>query len=517
MARQDKGNRVSTPASDPRSRLTHALDLARAGKLPAALVEMDSLIDSGADGTEVRYLRGLFRLQAGRVNGAVDDLRDAVARSPLAVAIRAALASAELKLPDVNAAIRSARCALLLEPANTEAWCDFAGAAILANDFDTGERNARYATIVDPSHGQAWGNRAEALHHMGKTDAAIAAGRQALAVGADTPQARLNLAFSLLSCEQWNEGWPAYKTRLDPSTGDYVRRDHGLPEWTREIGRTKPAVVLAEQGIGEQILFARYLPMLAEQARLAAVEVDAKVLPLLSRAMPELPLIAAKRYRDAWGPRANETVVRASGAECAIEVGTIPAALGSQEPPPSPTGIIQAASDRVEAFRRTLAPKGGPLIGLCWRSKNAAFGGYKSTRLEEWTPILNVGGVNFVNLQYGDVDADIAEATAGGNRHVLRADVDLFDDLDVAAALVAACNLVITTGSTTAQLAGSLGVPMWVLLGRGPGLMWYWGHDEQTPWYPDARLFRQRLPGDWSAPIAEIAEALERWRRTKES
>jgi hypothetical protein len=271
-----------------------------------------------------------------------------------------------------------------------------------------------------------------------------------------------------------------------------------------------PLAVLAEQGIGEQILFLRFLDALAARAPVAAVELDAKLHALARRSYPALPLVPARRFRDSRGPVADEREIRGCGAVAALEIGSLPHALGGL-PPADGLAAPFLAADRVRAsaLRDDLgASPGTTLVGVCWRSKNAAFGGFKSTRLADWAPILRVAGVRFINLQYGDVAAEIAEARAATGTRVVQAEVDLFDDLDGAAALVAALDLVITTGSTTAQLAGALGVPAWVLLSRGPGLMWYWGHGPSTPWYPAMRLFRQRAPGDWSAPVAEAAAAL---------
>ncbi|GHD63705.1 hypothetical protein GCM10017083_54390 [Thalassobaculum fulvum] len=497
---------MTEPADDPRALTARALQQARAGRHPAALATLDRAVAAAPGSVEPRYLRGLLRLESGDADGGIDDLTAALALSPAAAPIAAALGSARLRAGDAAGADRALRRALLLLPAQPDALAGLAGCRVAGLRFADGLRAADRALLLAPGHPQALGNRAEALHHLGRHDEALASLADLAAAGG--PQVRLNRAVGLLSLERWTDGWPAYEARLDPAIPDHIRRRHGLPRWSpAPAGR--PVAVLAEQGVGEQILFLRFVPALAERAPIAAVELDAKLHPLVARSLPALPLVAARRFRDARGPVADERAVAASGADCAIEIASLPAALGDLSPADAAAAPYLAADpDRAAALRGALAVPGRRLVGVCWRSKNAAFGGFKSTRLIDWAPILTAAGATFVNLQYGDVTAEIDEAERATGTRVRTADVDLFDDLDGAAALAAAMDLVITTGSTTAQLSGALGIPTWVLLSRGPGLMWYWGHGDRTPWYPAMRLFRQQMPGDWGQPVAEAAAAL---------
>ncbi len=497
---------MTGPAADHRALTAQALQQARAGRHPAALATLDRAVAAAPESVEPRYLRGLLRLESGNVDGGVDDLAAALALSPAAAPIAAALGSARLRAGDAAGADRALRRSLLLLPGQPDALAGLAGCRVAGLRFPDGLRAADRALLLAPGHAQARGNRAEALHHLGRHDEALA--DLAALAEAGGPQVRLNRAVGLLSLERWSDGWPAYEARLDPAIPDHIRRRHGLPRWSPDLAG-RPTAVLAEQGIGEQILFLRFVPELAERTPLAAVELDAKLLPLVARSLPALPLVAAHRFRDVRGPVADERAVSASGAACAVEIASLPTVLGNLSPTAAvPAPYLAADLERTAALRAGLAEPGRHLVGVCWRSKNAAFGGFKSTRLVDWAPILAAPGATFVNLQYGDVAAEIAEAEQATGTRVRTADVDLFDDLDGAASLAAAMDLVITTGSTTAQLSGALGVPTWVLLSRGPGLMWYWGHRDRTPWYPAMRLFRQQTPGDWAHPVAEAAAAL---------
>ena len=116
----------------------------------------------------------------------------------------------------------------------------------------------------------------------------------------------------------------------------------------------------------------------------------------------------------------------------------------------------------------------------------------------------------FVDLQYGDTRAEQDDARAQGIHGLITVpDVDNFNDLDGLAALIAACDRVITVSNTTAHLAAALGKPVIVLLSWSPGLLWYWHIDRaDSPWYPTVRLLRQETAGDWGAVVARLAESM---------
>ena len=173
---------------------------------------------------------------------------------------------------------------------------------------------------------------------------------------------------------------------------------------------------------------------------------------------------------------------------------------------------VAAARDRLAGRRAALGlAADARAIGLSWRSGNAEFGLHKSAPLAAWAPILELPGLVFVSVQYGDTLAELASLeTETGHRIWQDAAVDPLRDMDAAAAQMATLDLVITVSNTAAHLAGGLGIPTWLLLpSPGPGLLWYWGvAGESVPFYPSLRCFRQTEAGDWQGPIAAAAANL---------
>jgi ADP-heptose:LPS heptosyltransferase len=120
---------------------------------------------------------------------------------------------------------------------------------------------------------------------------------------------------------------------------------------------------------------------------------------------------------------------------------------------------------------------------------------------------LSLPGCRFVDLQYGDTLAERGAVARDLGLVIEHLDeVDTTNDLDALAALIGACDLIVTVSNVTAHLAGALGKPALVLLPFGRGRMWFWFKDrDDSPWYPSLRLYRQPCPGDWAGVMQRIA------------
>ena len=159
------------------------------------------------------------------------------------------------------------------------------------------------------------------------------------------------------------------------------------------------------------------------------------------------------------------------------------------------------------------------ICGFSWSSTNPRIGVFKSLAEADLSAMGAHKGVRWVDLQYGDTREDRNRFHARFGLDVTHLDdIDNFDDIDGLAALICACDLVVTVSNTTAHLAGALGIPTIVMLPEAVGRLWYWHHDAaNSPWYPSCSLIRQVSPGDWvpvidavSGKIADLANRREK-------
>jgi tetratricopeptide (TPR) repeat protein len=434
-----------------------------------------------------------------RWDDAVEAYRHAIAAGPKQVEGYHELGKLLFELARLPEAETLLRHAITLQPKNAELHTDLG--RLVADKGETAEALNLYdrALALDPTFAQAHLNRGTLLQHQLKHDEALAAYRAALAVKPDLPEAHLNAAMVLLSQRKFAEGWTHFAWRWRNIRFPFRRRRFPQPEWDCTAPVTGKLLVWGEQGPGDEILFASMIPDLCARDIPVVLECDPRLVPLFARAWPSVTVVARTTPPDPATADAAITQQIAAGSLGAI---LRPDAASFPRRP----HFLTADPGRVADVRRRLVNLGRPRVGIAWASRNLYFGAHKTTSLAAWAPILAHDGVDFVDVQYGDT-ADERAAIKATVQHL--PDLDLFNDLDGLAALLSACDLVIAVSSTTAHLAGALGVPVWVLTSAGAGQLWPWfAAGDTTPFYPSARIFRQQSPGDWKSVVSEIAAAL---------
>jgi ADP-heptose:LPS heptosyltransferase len=176
--------------------------------------------------------------------------------------------------------------------------------------------------------------------------------------------------------------------------------------------------------------------------------------------------------------------------------------------PQRPQGFLTPDAARAAELRAGLKDDGRTMVGLSWKSQNPKFEKAQSARLTDFASLLQRPGCRFVDLQYGDTSADreAVERELGVTVEHLD-DIDNTRDIDGLAALMAACDAVVTVSNTTAHLAGALGRPTLVFVPYGHARLWYWFKDRgDSPWYPRLRVARQHSGQSWSDLIAASAD-----------
>lgn len=354
------------------------------------------------------------------------------------------------------------------------------------------------ALAIDPAYNAARINLAKTLHMAGRRDDAIACYRKALEVEPGHAEARFNLGGLNLSAGGLAEGWNDLESRWDV-LGHGSPRAYPQPLWG---GQRVQGLLLVwgEQGLGDQILYSGMLEELREQADGVLCEVEPRLCRLFARSFPDIRFIplGTEVYQ---GPLTEHVPIGGLGKYLRPSFDAFPRRT---------KGYLVADAARADALRRRLSPDGRRLIGLSWISRNPEFGSLRSAALREFAPLLQLQDCRFVDLQYGDTQVERAELEHEIGCRVERLDdIDNTNDIDALAALVSACDGVVTIDNTTAHLAGALGRPTWVLVPHERARIWYWfdGRDD-SPWYPHLRVRRQLDAQGWAMPLAQIAREL---------
>ncbi len=295
-----------------------------------------------------------------------------------------------------------------------------------------------------------------------------------------------------MSQEKFAEGWPEFAWRL--KCRHFRPRVSGKPLWDGSPLAGRTLLVHAEQGFGDTMMFVRFLRDAGKFGGRVVFEAQPALVPLLK----------ASGIDD----------VHAAGEELPpfdvyLPLLSLPGVLNvSLEGLSVATPYLATDSELVQSWGETLAARPGFRVGIAWQGNpQYSFDRIRSIPLSRFAPLGEVNGVRLISLQKSAQDQLAAVSDRFGVE-------DLGPALDEGsgafmdtAAVMKNLDLVITSDTATAHLAGALGVPVWVALGAWPDWRWFIGR-EDSPWYPTMRLFRQPTAGDWSLPFGDMARQL---------
>jgi Tfp pilus assembly protein PilF len=380
------------------------------------------------------------------------------------------------------------RWATAANPLSAAAWHNRAAAALTAGSFDEGDRALRRALAIAPALSHAlllFGNRAV---EEGDLAAARRRYERTHAVAADFSEASLNLGMLDLLDGDCRRGWSGFATRWGCVSHAAFRPTPASRPWDGRPDQNARLVLRAEpeQALGDTLQFARFVPEAAARVGEIVLECEASLHRLLAR----LPGIT--RLIPIGGNPGS--VTHACGL---MDLGAIFApSLGSLS---DGMPYLSADSGAVETWRERLAAMPYPRMGLCWRG-NPRFrmDRWRSPGLTPLEPVLRRGSERLVSLIYNR-----QEILPAGMHDPMPDVADMADT----AALISALDLVITSDTAIAHLAGGLGVPTWVLLHEPADWRWL-RYRADSPWYRSVRLFRQPRPGDWTAAVMQLDAAL---------
>ncbi|MFZ5718292.1 MAG: tetratricopeptide repeat protein [Pseudomonadota bacterium] len=418
-------------------------------------------------------------------------------------------------------AIELLRPAIVANPETAALWNTMGTIVTEQGDPRNAEIFYNEAIRLNPDFGRAIYNLGCALTFMERTDEALARIDRALQlVRSEEDRQLMTMARStaLIIGGRLGEGWDAYEARLHPAYASAMSFQVEAPRWSPDDDLAgKSLLVVAEQGLGDEILFANVLPDVLEalgpEGRLT-VAVEPRLVPYFQRSFPQasvgphavyqaarskvwtLPFVDDFSQFDRWAPMASlMRRFRRSLADF-----------------PSRPGYMTPDPERVAYWRGVLdeqAPPGAR-VGLLWKSaiKDGARHRFFSP-FAQWAPVLSAEGACFVNLQYGDCSAELAQARRDLGVTIWNPPgIDLKQDLDDVAALCAAMDLVIGFSNATFNIAAAAGTPAWLI--STPGA-WPRLGTARYPWYPQARTFTMPAFGDWTPIMETVGDAARAW------
>lgn len=401
--------------------------------------------------------------------------------------------------------------ALAQQDAGPELWLTLGTAWREKGEAAQAEAHYRKALALRPDYAPALGNLADLLADAGDVEAALALYDRVLKSDGANAQARLNRAVLHLLRGDLKAGWRDYAARLK-MPNKVPTPEHRLERWSG--GRIRRLLVGAEQGVGDQIMFASCIRDLAARAEAdkgaLVLECEPRLSALFARSFAGVSVHASDWRTKSGAPSAHYDWLKAmGGANHFTEMGSVPRFLRTALTAfPASNAYLTPDSVELTHWRALFAAAGpGPHIGLCWRSGKT--GGHRAIQyapLSAWTDFLRTLPGTPVAVQYDAVPEEIAELEKRSGRKIfIPPDLDQKNELDRTAAMLGALHAVVSAPTAVSWLAAGCGVPTLKILYDTSWTSFGQAHE---PFAPSCLCVTPGACGDWADGFAKARAIL---------
>jgi len=377
------------------------------------------------------------------------------------------------------------RQALALDPGFADAHFNLGSACGRAGRAQDALHHLRQAVALKPSFKEAWETLALSLEEDGSLHEAWACWERVLQLDPGWIKGRWACSLTLLKMGRLLEGWASYEWRLQiPEL--IPPRDFNAPAWTGQPFQQQTLLIVAEQGLGDTIQFIRYAPLVKARGGIVTVECQAPLADLLKSCSGIDQIVASGQSLPHYDwcvslmslPHIFQTTLETIPSEVPY--------LGPRHP------IKRTPGKRLR-------------VGLVWAGNpKQQRDRMRSCPFEELLPLLATEGIQWVCLQ-----KEIPLSDRGPVETCSHLERLSLDDFAATADQVSDLDLVVSVDTSVAHLAGAMNAPVWILLARASDWRWLLDRDD-SPWYPSARLFRQRQAGDWKEVVHRVSEELRK-------
>jgi Flp pilus assembly protein TadD len=469
--------------------------LKKIGHIREAVASYDKAVALRPDYAEAYYNRGNALIELKHLSEAVESFDKAIALKSDYVEAYVNRGNVLMELKQIEEALASYEKAITVKPDHAEAYTNRGNALLDLKRTEEAVTSYNTAIALKPDHAEAYSNRGNALIEL-DTQEAIAGYDKAVALRPDYAQAYHNRALARLLVSDFQGGWTDYEWRW--KTKDFDKPPQfNLASWRGEDLAGHHLLVFAEQGLGDIIQFCRYLPLLQERGAKITFLAPAKLIRLLRALTSQIEVVSE------WGNK------RTADFQCALM--SLPLRFNTDlSSIPSTVPYLRAEQDLVALWKGRLGEHGFK-VGIAWQGNpQGKIDQGRSIALEEFIPLARIAGVRLISLQKHHGLDQLAGLPADAKIETLGVDFDSGPDAFIdAAAVISNLDLIISSDTSIAHLAGALGHQTWVALKSVPDWRWLLDRDD-SPWYPTMRLFRQQVRNDWKSVFARIEKELTR-------
>lgn len=463
------------------------------GALDEAIATFKHAISIKADYAEAYNNMGLALAHQEKLDAAIVSYRQAISIKPDYVEAQNNIGNALRQQGKLDAAITIFRKTIDIAPNHFQTYNNLGIALKNHGDLEAAIDHFKIACIINTKYHQAYSNMGNTLMEMGDIEASILSYEQALNIKPDYNEALFGKSISHLLMGDMSIGFELFEARLRRKKDGVVRPPRRDFVWDgMQKLKGKRFFVYQEQGLGDTIQFCRYLPLLKSQGASVSFMVDPKLHTLLGT----------------LGDGINLCSKMPSNALIDFEAPllSLPHLMGTQlDTVTAPESYLCSDASKLNYWKQNLNAKKFK-IGICWQGSKGKVDIDRSFPLSLFEGISRIPNVELISLHKGEGESQIDDINF--TITTLGADFDSGDDAFVdTAAVMMNCDLIITSDTAIAHLAGALGRITWVALKHVPDWRWMLGRPD-SPWYPKMSLYRQERRQNWTNVFARIERDL---------
>ena len=435
--------------------------------------------------------------EQGKLQEAIEYYEQALAIDPKSLPVLNDLGLALKENGELQASIDYYKQALAINPKSLPLLNNLGITLAKQGELQAAIDYYKQALAIDPNYIPTLHNLGFALLRQGELEEAIVLYQKVIFLKEDYCDAHYNLSFSLLLSGDYENGWREYEWRLHKQS-----RLHAHPRLKRWDGCNNLSgnklLIISEQGLGDTLQFMRYILCLIKRGMSVAFYAQTKLHGLIQ---------ASGITKEIYSP---EEVYRLTTGEW-LPLLSLPKYLNVR-PDNSlvSESYIKVPKENILFWKQKLSSDKSPIIGICWQGSPpiGPISRVRSFPLQTFAPIIETIDASFLSLQKGFGSEQLTGCRFLDRFVDCQEEINQTWDFVENAAIMMNCDLIITTDTCMAHLAGGLGQPTWLLLHKVPE--WRWGMEGDTTfWYPSMRLFRQREHGNWSEVMDRVASALQ--------
>ena len=475
------------------------------GKYDDAIFEYDEAINIDGKFMNAFYNRGISYENQKNHKKAIQDYTQAIDIESKAIFIFGRAKSFE-GLKKYTEAILDYSKIIALEPNINDkslAYCRRAKVKELIGDIDNGMLDMETAVKLDPKISEPYEDYAFLLKKFNRNQEARIFYKKAIELDPENNQLLTNFSHLELALENYRQGWQLFESRWKVKNLKQIPLISTKPELKSFEVKNKKILIWGEQGLGDHILYSTILVDALKTKNEFLVVIDKRLIDLYKRSFKEFENVCFLDRTD------NEDLY-----DFHLPIGSLGKFFRNSKQDFLEQKIPLLVSDKeyTEALKNKIKSEKKYVCGISWMSKNLDFGSIKSMCLEDLQSVISLPDINFVDLQYGDTKKEKKEfKDKFGHELIEMTDIDNFNDISKLAALINACDFVITTSNVTAHLAGALNKKTYLIVPFVEGKIWYWGINEDSSlWYPSIKIFRSEDFEDWKNPIKNLKDVLSK-------